>query len=117
MSRIAIQDFDDYDAGRIPLLRPEAFDSPGLGRIECCVAGGNPGLWRGADGRLWFPGAKGVAALDPRVLEDRHRLPPPVVESIVADGAALAVAGDPVPPGSATCGSPIPARASWPPSG
>ena len=97
VTRISRQDFDDYDAGRIQRLRPEAFDAPGIDRIECCVAGGIPGLWRAQDGRLWFPGAKGVASLDPR-LEDRYLLPPVVVESIVADGAALA-AGEPVPPG------------------
>ena len=99
VTRIARQDFDDFDAGRIERLRPEAFPSPSFDRTECCVAGGSPGLWQGVDGRLWFPGAKGIASLDPAALESRYRLPPAVVESVVADGASISLTGEPVPAG------------------
>ena len=63
--------------------------------------GGNPGVWKSTDGRIWFPTVRGVAAIDPTA---GNRLPPPVVlEEAWANKLTLALDGQTsVPPGNNT---------------
>jgi signal transduction histidine kinase len=62
-----------------------------------CSGISQPSGWKGRDGRLWFPTARGVVVVDPARIP-RNTLPPPVkIEQTVVDGEALK--GAEVPPG------------------
>lgn len=52
-----------------------------------------PSVIESTDGRLWFATTKGIAVLDPKMLEaNRNRLPPPVeISSVIANGTNYAV--------------------------
>jgi signal transduction histidine kinase/ligand-binding sensor domain-containing protein len=49
-----------------------------------------PTAIRGTDGRIWFAAARGVAWVNPRHLYRNGLAPPVAIQSIVADGKALA---------------------------
>ena len=53
---------------------------------EACSGGFQPGAARAADGRLWFPTAKGVAIIDPSRVRTNTVAPPVVIEDLLVDG-------------------------------
>lgn len=65
----------------------------GLGTNTCEGTGGDAGLWKGPDGRLWFPTSRGAAYLDPRKLARGAAPPPLVFKQVLIDGAAVSLAG------------------------
>jgi signal transduction histidine kinase/ligand-binding sensor domain-containing protein len=78
------------------------------------TAGGFPGSWKGADGRLWFATLKGVVAASPD-LATRLPVPAALIESISADDESTPPVGPVViPPGTRQVGigytAPGPAR-------
>ena len=61
------------------------------------TAGGFPGSWKSADGRLWFTTLKGVVAASPD-LAGRFPMPGALIESISADGESAPPVGPVVIP-------------------
>jgi signal transduction histidine kinase/ligand-binding sensor domain-containing protein len=62
-----------------------------------CSGGFQPGACKGADGRLWFPTAKGLAIIDPANVSTNSVPPPVVIEEVTVgrenvDAATLASA-------------------------
>jgi signal transduction histidine kinase len=56
---------------------------------QICSGGFQPGACRAADGRIWFPTAKGLAILDPANVTT-NAVPPPVkIEEFVVDSTTL----------------------------
>jgi ligand-binding sensor domain-containing protein/signal transduction histidine kinase len=55
-----------------------------------CVSGAQPGAARSRDGRLWFPTAKGLAAVHPDQFHDRPNPPPVRIEAVLIDGQLVA---------------------------
>jgi ligand-binding sensor domain-containing protein len=54
-----------------------------------CAGDGQPSVWRGADGRMYFTTAAGIAVVDPRRIQ-RNSSPPPVyVDRMVADNQTV----------------------------
>lgn len=56
---------------------------------EICSGGFQPGACRGADGRLWFPTAKGVAIVSPLNASTNAARPPVVIETLVVDNTPV----------------------------
>jgi signal transduction histidine kinase len=51
-----------------------------------CTGVAQPAGSRGRDGRLWFPTARGVVAVDPRRIPVNALVPPVKIEQVVVDG-------------------------------
>ena len=51
-----------------------------------CSGGFQPGVCQSADGRLWFPTAKGLAIIDPRSFTTNTVPPPVVIEELLVEG-------------------------------
>ncbi|HKF43856.1 MAG TPA: two-component regulator propeller domain-containing protein [Thermoanaerobaculia bacterium] len=87
--RISLAELDAFARGRTRVIRPAAFvsvDGPHSGEGN----NGAPGAVSTRDGRLWFAMSKGVASIDPQRLP-KNPVPPAVaIESLLADGSALA---------------------------
>lgn len=63
----------------------------GYGKAEglaslTCSGGFQPGATRAADGKVWFPTARGLAIVDPANVSTNNALPPVVIEEMLADG-------------------------------
>ena len=52
---------------------------------------GQPAGWKARDGRLWFPTTRGVAVIDPKVIEVTEVPPPVVIEQVKADEEELEI--------------------------
>lgn len=89
--RAARSAFDDLAQGKITLLPGRAYGRPdGMPTRECSI-GSQPGVWRGEDGRLWFPTVRGLTLVQPAAL--RPNLQPPLIniEAVLLDGQPLVV--------------------------
>ncbi|BCS34930.1 GGDEF domain-containing protein [Luteitalea sp. TBR-22] len=63
----------------------------------------SPGAWRRGNGELWFATTRGVVVVPPSTGEPARVPPPIVLEEVLVDGRAVAVAGEVrIPPGSRT---------------
>ena len=51
-----------------------------------CSGGFQPNVCQTADGRLWFPTAKGLAVIDPRSFTTNTVPPPVVIEELIVEG-------------------------------
>ena len=84
---------------RIKKAELEAVAGRGAGVVTCraygkpdglptreCTAGSQPGAARGGDGRLWFPTARGLAAVQPSRLNPNPRPPPVRIEEVLVNG-------------------------------
>jgi signal transduction histidine kinase/ligand-binding sensor domain-containing protein len=92
--RVRREEIDAVDRGareRITFSSYRAGD--GLGTNTCEGSSGDAGLWRGPDGRLWFPTGRGAAYLDPRKLARGAAPPPLVLQQVLIDGAPVPIAG------------------------
>jgi signal transduction histidine kinase/DNA-binding response OmpR family regulator len=67
-------------------------------RIECvsydendgmisreCNGGTHPSAWKTRDNKFWFPTIKGAVMIDPNNIKYNRKLPPVVIEAIIAD--------------------------------
>jgi signal transduction histidine kinase/ligand-binding sensor domain-containing protein len=54
-----------------------------------CSGGFQPGACKGADGRLWFPTAKGLAIIDPATVSTNSVAPPVVIEEVWVNHASI----------------------------
>jgi len=98
--RLSLKELNDFADGKISSILPVTYGiAEGMRTSEC--NGGNPGIWKTTDGRIWFPTLRGVVAIDPAA---GSRLPPPVVlEEASANQWPLAHEGkSSVPAGSDT---------------
>ena len=96
--RLSLKELNDFADGKISSILPVSYGvAEGMRSSEC--NGGNPGVWKTTDGRLWFPTMRGVVAIDPAA---GSRLPPPVVleeasankVTLARDGQTSAPAGN-----------------------
>ncbi|HVM48882.1 MAG TPA: triple tyrosine motif-containing protein, partial [Candidatus Acidoferrum sp.] len=62
-----------------------------------CSGGFQPGVCQSADGRLWFPTAKGLAVIDPRGFTTNTVPPPVVIEELLVEGKPVALPPDQSP--------------------
>jgi diguanylate cyclase (GGDEF)-like protein len=82
------------ERGERRLISAVAYDtSDGMPSRQCNGAGSQPAGWRGRDGRLWIPTARGVAILDPAHIRTNRVVPPVQIESLTVDGRRLRPAG------------------------
>jgi signal transduction histidine kinase/CheY-like chemotaxis protein/ligand-binding sensor domain-containing protein len=85
LGRVTIQDLNDYDNGRIPLVRSQVFTTADGMKTDVCFDDWQPAGIRARDGRLWFATKKGAVMIDPRALKTNELKPPVLIENIVAD--------------------------------
>jgi signal transduction histidine kinase/ligand-binding sensor domain-containing protein len=98
--RVEKQSFDDLDAGRRTGLAITAYDkNDGLKSSEC-NNGGQPAVWRGADGRVWFATVKGLAVIDPARIPSNTQPPLVTIEQMRVDGTPVALGDARVLPSS-----------------
>ena len=83
VTRAALEAVADKKTNRLSCLTFTRMD--GLPSLEC-AGGFQPSGWRGRDGRLWFPTAKGVAVVDPSGLRVNSVPPPVILQSMWVDG-------------------------------
>jgi ligand-binding sensor domain-containing protein len=88
IARISKKSLEDFAAGRLTQLRPTILGrEDGMTSAEC--NGGNPGGWKTADGRLWFPTIRGLVEVSPSRITKSAVVPPTVLDEIVADGVSF----------------------------
>jgi signal transduction histidine kinase/ligand-binding sensor domain-containing protein len=56
---------------------------------QTCAGGFQPGACRSAEGKIWFPTAKGIAIVDPANVSTNLCVPPVVIEEMLADGRSM----------------------------
>jgi signal transduction histidine kinase/ligand-binding sensor domain-containing protein len=64
----------------------------GLATLKCS-GGFQPNVCQSADGRLWFPTAKGLAVIDPRGFTTNMVPPPVVIEELLVDQQPVKIPG------------------------
>jgi len=84
--RVAKEDLNQCADGR-----RNSFDCLIYGKRQglatlACSGGFQPASWRTADGRIWFPTAKGLAAVNPADVNRNVVKPPVLIEAVVVDG-------------------------------
>jgi len=85
---VSREELDAFASKRIARIRTTPYGrTDGMLSREC--NGGSPPVWKGPDGRLWFPTLNGVAVIDPLLSNVARPLPPPRIEEVLVDGLAL----------------------------
>jgi ligand-binding sensor domain-containing protein/signal transduction histidine kinase len=84
------RDFDEYDAGRMKSIPSIAYGKTDGMESPQCNGSGKPAVWKGSDGRLWFPTSKGVVSVDPQTIKIDYVPPPVYIEQIIVDKKPLA---------------------------
>jgi signal transduction histidine kinase/ligand-binding sensor domain-containing protein len=89
--RLQKDDLRQVAEGRKSLLNVYAYgQGEGMTSAECTGNSGSPSA-RTADGKLWFPTARGLVMVDPAQLSNTATTPPPVhIEEVRADGKLVA---------------------------
>jgi len=86
ISRVSLQDLNDYAEGRINAVRSESYGyADGLRSIEC-NSKAQPGIWKARDGKLWFATTAGLAIIDPLHIRNNEVLPIVQISDISLDG-------------------------------
>ena len=96
--RVSKQELNDFAEGRITAIASVAYGMADGVKSSQGVGGSQSVGWKGRDGRLWFSTFRGVSVVDPQRLSTNALPPPVIIEQILADGEALAPAGQ-VPAG------------------
>ena len=88
-------DLDGFRDGRISTVHALHYDTTdGMKTSEASSPSSQPAGCRTHDGKLWFTTPKGIVMIDPRRLPHNDRVPPVVIEEVVAGGARLAPVPD-----------------------
>ena len=96
--RISRRQSDSITAGEINLVNCLQLGSgDGLGTWEI-VGGYQPIACRTADDRFWYVTSVGLATVDPQAIQPNGLPPPVVIESVRADGKAIANNTSPIGP-------------------
>jgi len=83
--RVNKKKLDDFIPGKSPDISCISFGkAAGMASIECKGSDKTAGC-KSKDGRLWFATTKGVAVVDPKVVEVNQTPPPVVIEEVIAD--------------------------------
>ena len=84
--QVARTELNRVAAGEKPEVHCVAYgEADGMLNSECNGGDYQPAGCKDAQGRIWFPTAKGVAVIDPKQIQ-RNEIPPPVViEQVIAD--------------------------------
>ena len=86
ISRVSLQELNDYAEGRIKTVRSESYGyADGLRSIEC-ISKAQPGIWKAQDGKLWFATTTGLAIIDPRNILTNEVLPIVQITDVSLDG-------------------------------
>ena len=86
ISRVSLQDLNDYADGRIKMVRSESYGyADGLRSLEC-NSKAQPGIWKAQDGKLWFATTAGLAIIDPRHILTNEVRPIVQIGDIALDG-------------------------------
>ena len=86
ISRVSLQDLNDYAEGRIKTVHSESYGyADGLRSIECNPQA-QPGIWKARDGRLWFATTVGLETIDPAHIRTNEVLPIAQIGDISLDG-------------------------------
>ncbi len=97
ISRVSRAELEKVAAGQMEKVGAVIYGRADGMRSDECSGLAQPASWRGRDGRLYFPTAKGVVVVNPDHMP-RNQVPPPVhVEEVVVDGQPLQ--GTSIPPG------------------
>lgn len=96
---VARAHLESFAAGTLPRLKAVTFGrSEGLQGVSC-VGSVQPMACKTSDGRLWFATRQGVLSLDVNRMKINHKLPPVLIDEVLANNRPLAVAdGMRVPP-------------------
>lgn len=90
ISRVSLQELNDYAEGRIKAVRSESYGyADGLRSIEC-NSKAQPGIWKARDGQLWFATTDGLAIIDPLHIRTNEVLPVVQIADIFLDGKRAA---------------------------
>lgn len=76
--------------GLVPKVRFLSYGKAEGLSSDLCSGGFQPGACRAADGRLWFPTAKGLAVVDPADVSANTAKPPVAIERVLIDGKPVA---------------------------
>ncbi|HYU32085.1 MAG TPA: ATP-binding protein, partial [Thermoanaerobaculia bacterium] len=90
-------DLEAFAKRRTPIIPSTSFDDTDGMKSAECNGGNQPGALATSDGRLWFPTFQGVAVTDPVRVPINRRLPPVMIEEILADGKPVALRQDDKP--------------------
>jgi diguanylate cyclase (GGDEF)-like protein len=86
ISRVSLQDLNDYAEGRIKVVHSESYGyADGLRSIEC-NSKAQPGIWKARDGKLWFATTAGLAIVDPLHIRSNEVVPIVQISDISVDG-------------------------------
>jgi signal transduction histidine kinase/ligand-binding sensor domain-containing protein len=89
--RVSKADLNRCADGQAKVVRCLSYGkSEGLASQKCS-GGFQPGGCQSADGRLWFPTAKGLAIIDPRAFTTNAVPPPVVIEELLVEGQPVDV--------------------------
>ncbi|MGB6690942.1 MAG: two-component regulator propeller domain-containing protein [Terracidiphilus sp.] len=81
--KVSKKELNDYAEGRVKAIHSIVFGAAdGLRSIECNF-GAEPSVWKGSDGRLWFPTTAGVASVDPNHSQITVAEPLPLIEGVL----------------------------------
>lgn len=84
--RLSRQELNEVAFGRQTEVRCSAFgEADGMLSSECNGGDNQPAGCKDREGRLWFPTARGVVAVDPRQVTPKEIPPPVVIEQVLAD--------------------------------
>jgi signal transduction histidine kinase/ligand-binding sensor domain-containing protein len=88
--RVRKAELNAFAEGKTSRIGSQAFGkADGMKNAEC--NGGTPGSIGAADGRLYFPTAQGVVAVEPDKLLANSVVPPVIIEQILADSLLVDV--------------------------
>ncbi len=79
------KDLDEFAEGRVSQVRSMLYGiDDGMVTREASGQGAGPGGWATSDGKLWFTTTKGLVMIDPGHLVVNDKVPPVVIEDVVA---------------------------------
>ena len=92
--RIAKQQFDDLDQGKIRRLSPIRYGLSDGMRSEECNGGSQPSSWKTRDGRILITTIRGIVAFNPREIPDEEFLLQASIQEVVADRFSVPLDAD-----------------------
>ncbi len=89
VSRVARQELEALARGETRSVAPVGYGTADGMKSNECTGIANPAGWKGRDGRLWFPTARGVVVIDPTKIAPSPVGPLVKIERVVVDGEPL----------------------------
>ena len=98
--RVTMESLEAVDAGKAERLDVLSYETSDRRDEIAARRSRTPGVWKGADGRLWFATLRGVVHIDPKKVRTNRHPPTVVIERALVDGrAAQPGAPNDFPPG------------------